>query len=145
MKKIILTSALLLCFLSVGVAQSKKKLNTKRFASDLCECMNKVFGNLHPVVREMFVDMSNGISESEVQKKIENHLLKNPKDQEAIDKSIAALDNVDKQLDEKCGDMKKKYGEDPMGNEQDKAKVFEQLQKNQKCALALAIMKMGGK
>ncbi|TAH29833.1 MAG: hypothetical protein EAZ06_05320 [Cytophagales bacterium] len=105
--------------------------------------MNKVFGNLHPVVKEMFVNMSNGTSESEVEKKMEDYLLKNPKDREAIDKSIMTLENMEKQLDEKCGDMKKKYGEDPMGNEQDKAKVIEHLQKNQKCALASAIMKMG--
>ncbi|TAE73154.1 MAG: hypothetical protein EAZ85_07795 [Bacteroidetes bacterium] len=143
MKKVILTTALMLCIIAVSFAQKSakdaKKLNIKSFGNDMCQCMDKVFGKLHPAIKQMFIDIVE-VGEDQAKTKLEKYIMEKPNEKGAIEKSIESIEDVEKEMDAKCPEMKKKYQGLDMTNE-DKAKVIEYLEKKKGCKMAAAIMK----
>jgi hypothetical protein len=113
-------------------------------ANELCQCFNKVIGELHPTLQQMMKDMVD-YGEETAQNNFAAKLAEmSSEEQAAVMTSISEMENFEQKLDTQCGDITKgekysAYDADPAFQE----KFLEKLSKLSNCDLTYKLMQIG--
>jgi hypothetical protein len=135
MKKIALITLLFIFAFSYAEAQSRK---VKKFSDDLCGCINKTFGNLHPALLQMFSDMAD-YGEEKAKDNLIAYLQAHPEEAEAFQQSMTEMGNVEEKMEKNCSDLKDKYKNlDKEFSAEGKEKAIQYIKKKKDCKIGFS-------